>query len=380
MKLYYKIFFLIIIIFINLINKLFLLSIIKFYIFKRGRKYLDKCLQNIYNKRKYYILKKAPKISVIIPIYNCQNTIKFSLSSIQNQKLNDLEIILINDFSKDSSKAIIEKIQKEDLRITLINNKKNMGTLYSRNIGVLASKGKIIFPLDNDDMFFDENILYIIYKESKKYDYDIIGFKVVLGHNYFSKITDFYDDPFIKKKNNMVIYQPNLSFLSINNNDFHIWGKSIKNNLYKKAVNALGLKKYSIYLCNAEDDVMIFILFSIAKSFKFTTKYGLYHLISNETASVTLPLNHILFSKIYFLDILFDFTKNNTKDKEYVVSNAIKLKNIFLSKISLNNKNKKYLKLVLKKIISSNFITKENKEVIFENFKNFTNFSFSKFM
>ena len=247
-----------------------------------------------------------------------------------------------------------------------------MGTLYSRSIGVLASKGEYIFALDNDDMFADENLFYRLYQEAKKYNYDIIGFKSIIGYNYYSNTSEMNEDPFINKKADMVVYQPELRIFSLINNDCHIWGKCIKGNIYKKAINDLGKERYSIYLCYSEDDVMVFMLFKIAKSFKFTNKYGLFHIKSNKTASSYLSRNHLLFSKIFFLDVIFDFSENNFTEKEFVVSYAINIIMIFLSKILLNNENKEYLILVLRKIISSDFISKNKKETLINNFKNYS--------
>lgn len=69
------------------------------------------------------------------------------LRSIQNQYINDIELIFIDDFSKDNSANIIEHYQNEDERIILIKQKKNKGTLISRNIGVILSKGILsLFP------------------------------------------------------------------------------------------------------------------------------------------------------------------------------------------------------------------------------------------
>ena len=70
-------------------------------------------------------------------------------------------------------------IQINDKRIKLINNKKNMGTLYSRSIGVLKAKGKYLFPLDNDDMFFDDDVFNIVYNEAYNFNYDIVCFKTI---------------------------------------------------------------------------------------------------------------------------------------------------------------------------------------------------------
>lgn len=170
MKFLYKIF---IFVFILLINKIFLYklqNIIKTSILIKGKNYLDLCLKgkfkfnNLEVKKYNYQL----KISVIIPIYNCQDTIEYSIYSIKNQNFDDYEIVLINDFSNDNSKTIIENLRKKDSRIKIISNNKNMGTLYSRNIGVLASKGKYILALDNDDMFFDFDVFTKMYKIGEK--------------------------------------------------------------------------------------------------------------------------------------------------------------------------------------------------------------------
>ena len=168
-----KIIIIVIILLINKYSKNLLLTYIKIYTLKKIRKFLDKCLLSIKHDKKIVIPYLVPKITVIMPVFNCSNTIRSSLNSIQNQKLKDLKIILINDFSQDNSKIIIENIQKEDSRIAIINDNKNMGTLYSRNIGVLAAKGKYIVALVNDDMFTDENLFYKIYKEAEKSQYDI---------------------------------------------------------------------------------------------------------------------------------------------------------------------------------------------------------------
>ena len=146
---------------------------------KRAINYMNICLKGLlinYNNISLNI-NNAPKISVIIPLYNCEQFIKYSIRSIQNQKMKDFEIILINDNSKDGSLNLVESLQKEDKRIRILNNKKNMGTLYSRSIGTLNARGEYIFPLDNDDMFSYEDIFDTIYNISKYQKYDIVEFK-----------------------------------------------------------------------------------------------------------------------------------------------------------------------------------------------------------
>ena len=108
----------------------------------RGRNFLNICLEEkLINNIKFTKLNK-PKITVIVPIYNSEQYIKKNIRSIQNQNMKDIEIILVNDASTDNTIKIIEELKKEDYRIKLINNERNMGILYSRCIGALNSKGK----------------------------------------------------------------------------------------------------------------------------------------------------------------------------------------------------------------------------------------------
>ena len=96
-----------------------------------------------------------PKITAFIILFNAEKTILTSLRSIQNQKMSDIEILLIDDYSSDNSLKIIEKCQKEDKRIKIIKNNKNRGSWFSRSLGALKSKGKYIMALDSDDLFIN---------------------------------------------------------------------------------------------------------------------------------------------------------------------------------------------------------------------------------
>lgn len=370
MKLKLNNYFTIVIILINIYICSLIKNNCKTKILEKGREYLNICIE-YKNIIKTHCFIKKPKISVIIPIYNCQNSINYTISSIQNQIMKDYEIILVNDYSKDRSKEIIDNYSKKDGRIIIINNIKNMGTLYSRNIGVLSARGKFIVPLDNDDLLFDQTIFWKLYKEGINNNFDIIGFKTIYGKNYNSSINNMFDEPFIQNKKSKTVFQPELKFLSINNNDIHIWGKFIKKEIYVKAINLIGIKRYSVYLCITEDDIMVFMLYNSAKSYKFLPIYGLFHLFSNETSSFTLPKNHIFFSRIFYSEILFDFTKNDYYEKNFIIQFAT---NILKDKVQykiLNDNNRLYLKKVLIKMMNYNYTNNELKFFITKNFKEF---------
>lgn len=311
---------------------------------------------------------------MIIPVFNCEKTIIPSIRSIQNQNFFEFEIIIVNDFSKDNSSFLIEKLQKIDSRIKTINNNKNMGTLYSRCIGALAAKGSYIFSLDDDDLYFNYDVFDYIYNIAEDGNYDIISFKSIYTKNYNNSISKMFDSRFSKHPNNLTLFQPELSKYPITKrkiyNDIHIWAKSIKNEVYKKAVNLLGKERYSVFMSWAEDTSMIFIIFNIAKSFKFVDKYGVIHLFSRITASFTQPNNNKFFGEIYLLDIIFDFSKNNS-NKNLAAYYALFIKNHYKYSKSEKDKNHYFLNLTLQKIINCKFISRQNKAKIKKSFKNF---------
>jgi len=344
-------------------------------ILSEGKNYIEKCLKSIFTP-KFYKRVKNPLISVIIPLFNCQETISYSINSIQNQNLTKFELILINDFSHDNTSKIIKHYKQNDKRIKLINNNKNMGTLYSRCIGTLMSKGKYILALDNDDLFFNLDVFDFVYKRSIEGNYDILGFKAVIVNNYNDTIENMADDYFSNHTNNLFLHQPQLGIHPIFKNkgyianDFTIWAKSIKSEIYKKAVNSLGPKRYSTFLSWCEDSSMVFVIFNTAKTYKFINKYGILHIKRNTTASFTQSIKKKIFGEIFLLDIIFDFLQNNVY-KNSVVYYSFVVQNYYnLTKFS-NTTNDIYLKYVIKKIINSKFITDKNKKEVKKRFIEF---------
>ena len=132
----------------------------------------------ISNKKiKKFGKRKNPKISIISPIYNREKFLMRFLKNLQFQNFKDIEIIFVDDFSKDNSANLIEEFKKKDERIILIKNKKNKGTFITRNIGILISKGKYLITPDPDDSL-SKDILSACYKIAKKFNYDIIRFSI----------------------------------------------------------------------------------------------------------------------------------------------------------------------------------------------------------
>lgn len=114
-----------------------------------------------------------PKVSVIVPVYNVEKYLKKSISSILNQTLEDIEIIIINDGSTDNSYKIVKELAEYDSRIVVIN-KENGGVSSARNIGLRVAKGEYISFVDSDD-WIDRDMIIDLYYIAKQYRCDVIS-------------------------------------------------------------------------------------------------------------------------------------------------------------------------------------------------------------
>lgn len=165
-----------------------------------------------------------PKISVIIPVYNTEKYLSKCLDSIINQTLKDIEIIVVNDGSTDSSQTIIDLYTSKDSRILSIV-KTNGGLSDARNFGIDSSKGDYLTFIDSDD-YVDKHMFEDMYNISQKHQSDIVLCDLVKVNE---KGEEFRDLP----------QSPQLDDKIILNDDFTIFGEMscfACNKLFKKSL------------------------------------------------------------------------------------------------------------------------------------------------
>lgn len=130
---------------------------------------------------------EQPLVSIIVPVYNGEQTIERCLVSLRNQTYDNIEIIVVNDGSSDHTKIILERYAKADKRFRLIH-KKNTGVSDSRNVGIRHAKGKYLQFVDGDDWLVKNAVERMVQTaEENQCDMIISDFYRIVGHNIYKK-------------------------------------------------------------------------------------------------------------------------------------------------------------------------------------------------
>lgn len=124
-----------------------------------------------------------PKVSVIVPVYNVSKYLEKCLISLVNQTLLDIEIVVVNDGSKDDSDKIISKYEKEYPTKIKSYKKENGGLSDARNYGIKHANGEYIGFVDGDD-FVDIRMFKEMYDEAIKKSYDIVVCDLFYVYDY----------------------------------------------------------------------------------------------------------------------------------------------------------------------------------------------------
>lgn len=328
-------------------------------------------------------------ISIIIPVYNTKiEYLKECFDSINNQKSNNYEVIIIDDGSVKSIKNYCINYCKNKSKFKFYS-KKNEGVSSSRNYGINKSNGKYIIFIDSDDYIDSETI-----KNINKYicdDIDIFIFdniaeyknKKIINH-YFKNNIELFDENNIKE---MI-----LQIININSSKYKPKDNCVGNicsKLYKKEFIIKNKLRFDKNIKRAEDHLFLLNCINNNPNIKYI-QYPYYHIRKNSYSTVNkydnnldkkfkLTLNELykyvkkLNNKIYFdayyarsitylvLIIKNNYFHKNNKDKLYIKINKLKrLINDKEFKSSIDKVNKKYLnnkqRIILHEIKIHNYL------------------------
>lgn len=184
-----------------------------------------------------------PLVSVIMPAYNAEKYIAEAIQSVLNQTYKQLELVIVEDCSQDSTLKVIQSYH--DTRIVLLRNEVNKGISFSTNRGLDAARGKYIALLDDDDVAMPERLqLQVDYMEQHT-EIDILGGKSIdvdeTGNVIHMGDTTRYNPKYIK------------AMLLLGNKDFYngtamIRKDFIEKNKLRYQEDCYGMQDYKFYI------------------------------------------------------------------------------------------------------------------------------------
>ena len=288
------------------------------------------------------------KISVIVPVYNSELTIKKCVDSIINQSYKNIEIILINDGSTDNSLKMCNDLVKKNSNVIFINQE-NHGVSYSRNVGIELATGDYIGFVDSDD--YIEKDMYKIMVENFDSKTSIVACNLFIEETTGKQLKNLnYHDCLIDR-----LVLPT----EIYNN------KSIQgyvcNKLYKSEIIKKNNIKFSEDYCVLEDDLFNYSILSYNEDLlvKYINK-KLYHYVQTCTGASNSKFN---IKKLSYLDVRIE--EINILEKLKLENDYLKCDYICaLNRMKLLSKRNKYGECFSK---YENYSEKYKKEINIKN-------------
>lgn len=213
-------------------------------------------------------------ISIIIPVFNMEDKLNKCIQSVINQTYDNLEIILVNDGSKDNSLKICENYKNIDNRIKLISINNN-GVSNARNIGIKNATGKYIGFVDSDD-YIDNDMFETLYNNIKdnNADLSIIGYQIETIDNKVIKNTNLDKYENIEIMTQSQVYE---KILDKNYFQGYCWNKLFKSDLLKDI-----FFDANIYIC--EDLLFVCEYLKKCKTIVYNRKNS-YHYVYYQNSS-----------------------------------------------------------------------------------------------
>ncbi|SMP40118.1 glycosyltransferase [Fibrobacter sp. UWB10] len=243
-------------------------------------------------------------VSIIMPVYNSKNRVRFAIESVLSQDFDSFELILVDDGSTDSSGIICDEYAKEDSRIHVIHQE-NAGTSAARNAGLKIAKGKYITFCDHDDEYLP-HLLRDNYELIEKEKADVLQFSI---NRIYTESNNLVVEQRLKNGSVLAEDLP-YKYLDVrlNENFIDVW-----NHFYKRDIVS-DLTFDSIFNHGMEDICFNLALMSRVKQ-KYVFNSGVYYnhyLYSNSSGSVSkLKASSNVVEQLQILfDLEYDCLKN----------------------------------------------------------------------
>lgn len=243
---------------------------------------------------------KKPDISIIIPVYNAEKYLKACLDSLLKQTYSNIEVIAVNDGSKDDSLRILETYAKQDKRLRVFSQK-NSGPATARNVGLDNASGKYLMFCDADDTYCPE-MCFECLNTLQKTNSDLVMCDTNGYDRQEKEAYDTYYFPFAAGKADLT------SDLRVGINVF-LWNKIFR----KEKVDTYGIRFPDGH--KSDDNSFVFQYLMVSENIYFLKK-GLYNHFNRENSIMDLFCNKgikycDLEDKIYIMEHLYHFMEKN---------------------------------------------------------------------
>ena len=306
-----------------------------------------------------------PEISIIVPNYNTEKYLPRCLDSLIHQTFKDIEIILIDDGSKDASVQVMQKYAQKDKRIKVVTQD-NAGPARARNQGLENASGKYLMFCDSDD-WYAPNMCEVMYKTIEKEKVD-----VVCCHNFF----DWEENLSIAEKEDRLAekyYNPN-QFGKHRLNDKYILSTNVL--LWNKIWRRDLIEKYHIRFPDGHehDDEAFWFMYGFVAKDIFYLGDKLYHYFLRTGSIMSTQFNKKpknRMDRLVISDYVMQFMLHYKLQEEYTYAMAyiwgLELKNSspFFSKKEQNENCHKVNQILHNQLKIKNSIIAENGEYIF---------------
>lgn len=250
-------------------------------------------------------MKSKINLSVIVPVYKTENYLEKCINSIVSQKLNNIEIIIVNDGSPDNSERVIQKFIDKYSNIVYIK-KENGGLSSARNMGLKYAKGKFVGFVDSDD-YIDINMYNKMFNKAIKDNSDI----VICDMKYDLNGKDVSSNKF-KDFGALDKYETLLKYLS------HTYFKShAQNKIYKRELfDKVQFPEGKLF----EDMATFYKLVHISNRISFVNEKLYYYNQGNEESITKKKFNLKNLDLIYNAADMIEFFKENNYRSDIINS------------------------------------------------------------
>lgn len=242
-------------------------------------------------------MKNNNLISIVVPVYNVERHLNRCLDSLKNQTYKNIEIILINDGSTDTSGSICDEYAKNDSRFTVCH-KDNNGVSSARNLGIKKSTGEFVLFVDSDD-WVEKNTIELLVDTANENDCDFVVFEYFV--DYLNGNSNQYLHP---ELNGKISREESIKHSILPTNRFAVtkmYRRSILNDV--RFDENIHLGEDTLFVCNA--------LNKSQKCGYFLSK-SLYHYVQSETSATrNIKFNDKLLSGKDAYEKIIELCENN---------------------------------------------------------------------